>query len=165
MSDTCGAADANVEIERKFLVRGAPWREASRKVAIAQGYLGRSEGAVVRVRVAGDRGCITVKGRSVGLRRSEFEYEVPRADAEAMLELCLEPPVRKTRYFVEYARHTFELDVFEGENEGLVTAEVELASEEEAFERPEWLGDEISHDHRYANSNLALRPFRSWPSD
>jgi len=155
-------SESNVEIERKFLVHGEPWTEDTRRVEMTQGYLARSDAGVVRIRVEGERAFLTIKGPTEGIRRSEFEYEIPAADARAMLELCLEPPVGKTRYFIEAGDHVFEVDVFTGDNEGLVLAEVELASEDEAFPRPDWLGEEVSHDHRYSNSNLACQPFNAW---
>lgn len=151
------------EIERKFLVTGEAWRESAKAVRYRQGFLSTVPERTVRVRVAGAQGSITVKGKTVGARRAEFDYEIPRMDAEAMLDrLCERPLIEKTRYMLPLGSHTWEIDVFEGDNEGLVVAEIELGSEDEAFDKPEWLGDEVTHDPRYFNSNLVARPFRDW---
>jgi adenylate cyclase len=116
----------------------------------------------VRVRVAGTRGLLTVKGKTRGLARDEFEYEIPVEDARAMLATLAGPAVTKLRYEVPVGPHTWEVDVFQGDNEGLVVAEIELTSEDEAFERPSWVGEEVTRDARYLNTNLAAQPFRSW---
>jgi adenylate cyclase len=151
------------EIERKFLVVGDDWREGTSKMRYRQGFLSTEPARTVRVRVAGPRGTITVKGKNVGARRAEFEYEIPVADAERMLDtLCKRPLIEKVRYTVTIGSHTWEIDVFEGDNAGLVVAEIELGSELETFERPEWLGDEVTDDPRYYNSNLVANPYRAW---
>lgn len=153
-----------IEIERKFLVRDESWRaivESSSR--ILQGYLSLDRHLAVRVRLRGDAAFLTLKGGTRGIRRSEFEYPIPRADAQAMLDtLAVAPPVDKVRHLIRVGGHLWELDVFAGENAGLVMAEIELGSEDEAFERPDWLGDEVSEDPRYYNANLARFPFRSW---
>ena len=151
------------EVERKFLVIGDGWRKNARGVAYRQGFLSTDPERTVRVRIAGTRGSITVKGRTVGARRAEFEYEIPWTDAREMLDtLCKRPLIEKVRYTLLVGSQTWEIDVFEGDNEGLVIAEIELASEEEAFEHPEWIGDEVTDDPRYFNSNLVAKPYRTW---
>jgi len=151
------------EIERKFLVTADAWRETAEGTRYRQGFLSTEPERTVRVRVAGRRGTITVKGKNVGARRPEFEYEIPAADAERILDtLCKRPLIEKVRYTLAAGPHTWEIDVFEGENAGLVVAEIELGSEEEAFEKPEWVGKEVTDDPRYFNSNLVARPYRAW---
>ncbi|MFW2388618.1 MAG: CYTH domain-containing protein [Polyangiales bacterium] len=151
------------EIERKFLVRNEAWRESAEAVPFRQGFLSTEPERTVRVRIAGTRGMITVKGKTVGARREEFEYEIPTADAQSMLDsLCKRPLVEKVRYTVPLGRHVWEIDVFEGANAGLIVAEIELSAEDEVFERPEWLGDEVTDDPRYFNSNLVAHPYRDW---
>lgn len=154
-----------VEIERKFLVASEAWRTPGLKgVRYRQGYLASEGGCTVRVRVSVARAVLGVKGRQQGLTRLEYEYDIPAGDAEAMLDaLCRHPPIDKTRYRVPHAGRTWEVDVFHGENEGLVLAELELSREDEAFEKPGWLGLEVSRDPRYRNARLAERPYRSWP--
>lgn len=151
------------EIERKFLVSGEAWRQTAEGTRYRQGFLSTEPERTVRVRVAGPRGSITVKGKNVGARRAEFEYEIPVADAERMLDsLCKRPLIEKVRYVLAVGAHTWEIDVFEGDNAGLVVAEIELRREDEAFERPEWVGDEVTGDPRYFNSNLVANPYRAW---
>jgi adenylate cyclase len=151
------------EIERKFLVSGEAWRETAEGTRYRQGFLSTEPERTVRVRVAGPRGSITVKGKSVGARRAEFEYEIPVADAERMLDtLCQRPLIEKVRYTLAVGPHTWEIDVFEGSNAGLLVAEIELSSEDEAFEKPEWVGDEVTDDPRYFNSNLVANPYGTW---
>ena len=153
-----------LEIERKFLVAGRPWQGLAEGLVIRQGYLALSESNVVRVRVGGDQAWLTIKGPTQGISRLEFEYEIPLQDANSLLGLCEGAIIEKTRYRIEEEGVLFELDVFGGENAGLVVAEVELEREEEDFFRPAWLGEEVSHDPRYRNSALSLRPYSSWPS-
>lgn len=151
------------EIERKFLVIDDRWRRLATGVRYRQGFLSTEPERTVRVRVAGSSGWLTIKGLSVGARREEFEYSIPVADAERMLDaLCKRPLIEKTRYTLNVGAHTWEIDVFEGENEGLVVAEVELETEDEELERPEWLGEEVTDDPRYFNSSLVAKPYRSW---
>ena len=150
-----------IEIERKFLVVGDDWRQAH-AVAYAQGYLNRDKQRTVRVRIIEGEAWLTVKGASAGATRAEFEYAIPRADAEQLLALCDGPLVRKLRRVVEHAGARWEIDEFQGDNAGLVVAEIELRSEDAAFEAPPWLGAEVTHDPRYFNSNLATAPFSSW---
>jgi adenylate cyclase len=150
------------EIERKFLVKDDGWRGLAPGVAYRQGYL-PTTGATVRVRIAGERGYLTIKGPTQGVGRAEYEYEVPLADARELLDtLCARPQIEKRRYRIPVGKHVFEVDEFAGDNEGLVIAEVELKSADEPFERPAWVGEEVSHDPRYFNSALARHPFRSW---
>ena len=150
-----------VEIERKFLVKDDRWKTGP-GVEFRQGYLNRDKERTVRVRVAGDRAMLTVKGKSSGATRSEFEYEIPLSDAHAMLMLCDGPLIEKTRYLQVHAGTTWEVDVFAGDNAGLIVAEVELESETQTFVQPPWLGVEVTHDVRYFNSNLASHPFCKW---
>lgn len=150
-----------VEIERKFLVKGEPWL-AVPGVAYRQGYLNRDKARTVRVRIAGKTAFLTVKGQSVGATRAEFEYPIPMEDAKALLALCDGPLIEKTRYLLDHAGTRWELDVFAGDNAGLVVAEVELESEDQVFARPDWLGEEVTQDVRYFNSNLAQHPYCRW---
>lgn len=154
-----------VEIERKFLVKSDAWREGAQGIVLRQGYLNRDADRTVRVRVSGEKGFVTIKGRRSGMSRLEFEYEVPLADAEAMLELCLPPLIEKVRHVVLHAGKRWEVDEFFGANEGLIVAELELDSEEEVFERPGWLGEEVTSDARYFNSRLAENPYSTWARD
>lgn len=152
------------EIERKFLVREGSWR-GGKAVGFRQGYLNTAKERIVRVRTIGDRAYLTIKGITVGASRLEFEYEIPVADAEELLdELCEKPLIEKNRYTVEYGGLAWEVDEFLGENQGLVVAEVELQSEDQRYERPEWLGDEVTGDPRYFNSNLIANPYTRWRS-
>lgn len=152
------------EIERKFLVRDDSWRAQARPgCRYRQGYLTMDGLSSVRVRVAGDRGYLNIKSATLGVTRTEFEYEIPRRDAEEMLEhLCARPLIEKVRYIVEHAGHVWEIDVFEGDNAGLVVAEIELRSPDEPFELPAWAGEEVSHDPRYYNVSLVKYPFKDW---
>lgn len=155
------------EIERKFLVNpGVDWRGGAKGVRYIQGYLCTEANRTVRVRIAGSEGYITVKGIHQGIHRREYEYKIPPGDAEEMLrDQCIQPLIEKARYRIEYGDHTWEVDVFEGENDGLVVAEIELLSADQAFERPPWLGDEVSHDMRYTNAYLNEHPYRRWPRE
>lgn len=151
-----------VEIERKFLVQGEDWRQGALGVRYVQGYLNRDKARTVRVRIAGVQGFLTIKGESVGATRAEFEYPIPLDDAQALLALCEGPCIDKTRYRIQVDGTLWEVDVFAGDNAGLVVAEVELPSEEAPFTRPAWLGAEVTHDARYFNSNLSRQPYRLW---
>jgi CYTH domain-containing protein len=152
------------ENERKFLVTGAGWRQGA-GVAYAQGYLNRDPQRTVRVRIAGDRAFLTVKGASNGATRAEFEYEIPLEDASKLMELSDGPVVTKRRRVIEHAGSTWEVDEFEGENAGLVVAELELESENQAYAKPDWLGREVTDDPRYYNSSLAANPYHRWRED
>lgn len=152
-----------IEIERKFLVKDLSWRTAADEgVACRQGYLLASKGATVRVRIIGDRAFLTIKGATTGITRSEFEYEIPVPDAEELLALCGGATVEKIRYSIEHGGMVWVLDVFRGENEGLVVAEIELDSEHQLFELPPWVGREVSDDPRYFNFRLASHPFSAF---
>lgn len=154
-----------IEIERKFLVSSDAFKnDALRKNHIAQGYLNSAPDRTVRVRIKGDKGYLTIKGKSneTGLSRFEWENEIPLADAKALLLLCEKGIIEKNRYEVPVGKHLFEVDEFFGENEGLLLAEVELQSESEFFEKPHWLGEEVTQDQRYYNSYLSKNPFTSW---
>lgn len=152
------------EIERKFLVGGEYKSSAFKSVRITQGYLSSVPQRTVRVRVKGEKGFITVKGAgsASGASRFEWEKEIPLEDAEALLEICEPGVIDKTRYLVKVGDHTFEVDEFYGDNEGLTVAEVELSSENEAFEKPSWLGREVTGDPRYYNSALVRNPYKNW---
>lgn len=155
-----------VEIERKFLVEGDGWRSAaSRRELLRQGYVAGSELCSVRVRVGGDRAWLGLKGRLSGMTRLEYEYEIPSAEANEILDrLCSRGRIEKWRHWVPHGRHEWEVDEFLGDNAGLVVAELELDSESEAFERPTWLGAEVTEDSRYLNTSLARHPWRAWQS-
>ncbi|GFO58824.1 CYTH domain-containing protein [Geomonas silvestris] len=152
------------EIERKFLVKDDSWRGAANQgTAYRQGYLSTERGRVVRVRVKGPQAVLTIKGERIGISAPEFEYPIPVADAEELLaDLCLHPLIEKVRYEVAHAGLTWEIDVFSGDNEGLVLAEVELESEDQEVELPGWAGPEVSDDRRYSNASLVSSPYRSW---
>jgi len=150
------------EIERKFLVKEGPWREAAADT-YRQGYLSTVKERTVRVRTINDKGYLTVKGISVGASRLEFEYEIPVADARELLDkLCEKPLIEKQRYKLDHGGLTWEIDVFFGDNEGLIVAEVELQSEDQVFERPDWVVDEVTSDPRYYNANLINNPYSKW---
>ncbi|MBQ3206971.1 MAG: CYTH domain-containing protein [Bacteroidales bacterium] len=152
------------EIERKFLVSG-DFRSASAGVErIVQGYLCSDPERTVRVRIKGQKAFLTIKGRSTadGLSRYEWEKEIQVAEAEELLKLCERGVIEKDRYMVPVQGHVFEVDVFYGENQGLVMAELELSDESESFHRPEWLGDEVTGDLRYYNSMLRNKPYTKW---
>jgi CYTH domain-containing protein len=151
-----------VEIERKFLVTDDSWRDGSPGVRMAQGYLSLAPERAVRVRLAGENAWLTVKGRTEGISRAEFEYAIPPGDARDLLAMCLPSVIEKTRYRVPVCGRVWEIDVFHGANEGLVLAEVELEDESARLELPSWTGEEVSADPRYFNACLAARPFRTW---
>jgi len=152
------------EIERKFLVINELWREhVISSSTLRQAYLSAQENAAVRVRITDDKAFLTIKSATVGISRAEFEYAIPCADAEDMLQLRQSGAViEKTRYKVKCGEHVWDLDIFHGANEGLQVAEVELESENEKFLLPEWAGEEVSHDHRYLNANLIDHPYTEW---
>lgn len=151
------------EIERKFLVRDDSWREGVDGRRIRQGYLSLDPDRTVRVRISDERAWLNIKGRTEGVRRLEFEYRIPVDDARALLPLCGDAVVDKTRYRVRHGAHTWEVDEFHGDNEGLRVAEIELAHEDEPFEQPPWVGREVSGETRYYNASLAQCPFNTWP--
>jgi adenylate cyclase len=153
-----------IEIERKFLLVNESWREfACDGVDYRQGYLNRSDRCSVRARLGGGKAKLNIKSAEFGVSRSEFEYEIPVADARQILDgLCRSPLVEKTRYVVTHAGHDWEVDVFSGDNHGLVVAEIELAHIDEAFEKPQWAGEEVTHESRYYNVCLVEHPYKNW---
>lgn len=155
------------EIERKFLITGDEWRQSvSREVRYRQGYLASDKSCSIRIRVSDDSAYLNIKSATLGVQRQEYEYAIPLADAHEMLDqLCLGPLIEKTRYYVPYADHLWEIDVFAGDNAGLVVAEIELQAENEVFVHPPWVGKEVSHDPRYYNVSLVQRPFKDWQSE
>jgi adenylate cyclase len=151
------------EIERKFLVIGNAWRELAVGTEYRQGYLCSGSDRTVRVRIAGGKAFLTIKGKSSGISRMEFEYAIPVEDARVLLaELCEQPVIDKIRYKVDYRGFVWEVDEFLGDNAGLLVAEIELEEEEQAFEKPPWVGAEVSADRRYSNAGLVRFPFSRW---
>lgn len=154
-----------IEIERKFLVTDDSYKNtAYRNDRIVQGYICRQDGVSTRVRIRGDKGYLTIKGPSLdgGLSRFEWEKEITVDDAKELIRLSPHPVIDKRRYLVEYGSHTFEVDEFYGDNEGLVVAEVELNAPDEPFEKPPFLGEEVTGDKRYYNSSLTRYPYKCW---
>jgi adenylate cyclase len=152
-----------VEIERKFLLAGDGWRGQGQAIPMRQGYLCSDPERTVRVRIEGARAVITIKSKGNGLRRGEWEYAIPVADAAELLDgLCEQPLVEKTRHRIAIGAHVWEVDEFAGENAGLVVAEIELAAEDEAFDKPDWIGREVSGDRRYYNASLIRSPYSQW---
>jgi len=152
------------EIERKFLVKGDFKPFVSKQTRIVQGYLSSVPERTVRIRIKGDKGYITIKGigNASGASRYEWEKEIPLVETEELLKICEPGVIDKTRFLVKAGPHTFEVDEFHGENKGLVLAEIELGSEVESFEKPPWLGEEVTGDTRYYNSMLMKNPFTRW---
>ena len=151
------------EIERKYLVPKEAWKPSTSGVLYRQGYLSSTIERVVRIRIAGDRAYLTVKGPATGVTRLEFEYSIPIDDAATMLDrLCERPLIEKTRYREEFEGHHWEVDEFHGNNSGLVIAEIELANASEQFAMPPWAAAEVSDDPRYFNANLVLNPYKNW---
>ena len=153
------------EIERKFLLKGIPAFEFDYKEEIKQGYIHNHNGNVVRVRIKGDTGLITMKTKCIGIVRKEYEYEIPKEDAQEMLDLMCNDYIYKIRYYKEYEGHTWEVDVFSGKNLGLTLAEIELTSVDEFITIPSWIGKEVTQDFRYYNNNLIDNPFCNWSRD
>ena len=153
-----------IEIERKFLVKGDFSKQVSKSERIMQGYICSQPGRTVRIRIRGEEGFLTIKGASDenGLSRYEFEQKIPPADAEELLKLCEPGIINKTRYLVKAGEHTFEVDEFHGENEGLIMAEIELKTENENFIKPAWLDKEVIGDDRYYNAMLTKYPYTKW---
>ncbi len=162
-----------IEIERKFTVTSESWRsDVEKSVRMAQGYVNDiaamnsgTQKASVRVRIAGDRAFLNLKSRELGHTRQEFEYEIPVADAEALLKLCVGGLIEKTRYYVGHAGFLWEVDVFEGDNAGLVVAEIELPSADTVFAKPDWAGREVTDELRYCNLALADYPYSRWRAE
>ena len=152
-----------LEIERKFLVIDDSWKpQVVRSHVLKQGYLASSPGPTVRIRTSDESAFLTIKGKTIGFSRVEFEYEVPMEEALDLLKLSANTPIEKTRYIIKADGHVWEIDVFEGANQGLVLAEVELQSEDEQIVLPSWVGIEVSDDPRYFNSYLSQNPFNEW---
>lgn len=152
-----------VEIERKFRVTGEGWRNPAEAVAYRQGYIPTQDGTTVRVRIAGDKGYVTIKRRVSDVTRAEFEFPIPRLEAAELLDtVCARPQIEKTRTRVAFGGFVWEVDEFLGDNRGLVIAEIELPSESVTFARPDWVGEEVTHDARYTNAQLAKNPWRAW---
>ena len=151
------------EIERKFLVKGDAWRSLAEGVSYRQGYLNSQKERTVRIRTVGEKAYLTVKGSTRGVTRTEFEYEIPYEDCLAMLEELAEKPIiEKKRYRIPAGSYVWEVDEFFGVNEGLILAEIELRSEDAVFEKPDWIGEEVSGDPRYFNSSLVANPYSVW---
>ena len=152
------------EIERKFLLKNSDWRKsADNGTAYSQGYLVGSKSSSVRIRTQGERAFLNIKSATIDVTRQEFEYEIPFSEATEMLEtLCEKPLINKTRYHIKNGNHVWEIDVFSGDNDGLIVAEIELNDKDESFDKPAWLGDEVSSDERYYNVNLGKHPFKDW---
>ncbi len=150
------------EIEKKYLVDKSKWTPTSTGIKIIQGYLSTNSNSTIRVRIANNEGYITIKGKTSGISRNEYEYPIPYKDAEELLTLCKDNIIRKTRYKEIFEGMSWEVDVFEDKNNGLVMAEIELLSELQEFTIPEWIAIEVSHDKRYFNSNLSQNPYSTW---
>ena len=152
-----------IEIERKFLVKEAPFQLAKKSVQIKQGYLINDHDKVVRIRKQGTVYFLGIKGKATGLSRLEYEFMIPQKDAEEIQKhFCKNLIIHKTRHYIQFKGHTWEVDEFHDQNRGLVVAEIELNSEDEIFHRPEWIGEEVSKDERYYNMNLTTNPFSKW---
>lgn len=151
-----------LEIERKFLVDTRKWKPAVEGTRLVQAYLSIDPNPTVRVRIAGDKAFVTIKGRTKSISRPEFEYEIPLDEAQEMMKLAISSPVEKIRYEIMHEGFLWEVDVFSGKNEGLVIAELELESEDQLFPRPDWLLEEVSGNKRYYNSYLSEHPFQEW---
>ena len=150
-----------IEIERKFLVTGDGWRVGTPSL-LRQAYLNLDKNRTVRLRIADDTAFLTIKGKTSGFSRAEFEYEIPLSDAIEMFELCEKPHIEKKRWKVAQGDLTWEIDEFFGDNEGLIVSEIELTSEDQDFDKPEWVSVEVTSEKKYSNSNLIKKPFKSW---
>ena len=153
-----------VEIERKFLVNHAKWATVEKPVGklFKQGYILSDDKRTVRIRVTGDAAYLTLKGSTTGISRSEYEYNIPVADGVEMLAGLTVSSIEKVRYEIDFEGHVWEVDIFSGDNAGLIVAEIELDYEDEAFAIPGWVGDEVTDDHRYSNAALSLNPYKNW---
>jgi CYTH domain-containing protein len=151
------------EIERKFLVKGDSWRGLAKPQFYQQGYIDTINQTTIRIRIVGEKGFLTIKGKSQGIARSEYEYQIPLADAQQMLqELCQKPQIQKNRYQIQVKELLWDVDEFLGDNSGLIIAEVELEKEDQIIELPEWIAQEVSLDPRYFNYNLTKFPYKNW---
>ena len=152
-----------IEIERKFLVKEKPFSIAKRSLKINQGYIINEKSKVIRVREKGDDYFLTIKGNNIGISRLEYDFPISKEDAkELIFHFCKTTLIEKTRHYIEHKGHTWEVDEFHGKNNGLIVAEIELESEDEKFEIPDWVGEEVTQDDRYYNMNLTIHPFTSW---
>ena len=152
-----------IEIERKFLIIEKPFSIAKRSLKINQGYIINEKSKVIRVREKGDDYFLTIKGNNIGISRLEYDFPISKEDAkELIFHFCKTTLIEKTRHYIEHKGHTWEVDEFHGKNNGLIVAEIELESEDEKFEIPDWVGEEVTQDDRYYNMNLAIHPFTSW---
>jgi len=152
-----------IEIERKFLVKEKPFSIAKRSLKINQGYIINEKSKVIRVREKGDDYFLTIKSNNIGISRLEYDFPISKEDAkELIFHFCKTTLIEKTRHYIEHKGHTWEVDEFHGKNNGLIVAEIELESEDEKFEIPDWVGEEVTQDDRYYNMNLAIHPFTSW---
>ena len=153
-----------IEIEHKFLLANDDWRKhVSRSVKYRQGYLSSQASSSIRVRISNEHAWLNIKSATIGTHRHEYEYEIPLTDADEILtNLCRKPLIEKTRYFVTYDQHLWEIDEFEGDNQGLIVAEIELDVIGRSFSKPLWLGQEVTEDLRYYNNNLAVHPYSEW---
>jgi adenylate cyclase len=156
-----------LEIEHKFLLANDSWREnVSHSVIYKQGYLSSQATSSIRVRISDKQAWLNIKSATIGTQRSEYEYEIPLSDAHEILHgLCLKPVIEKTRHFVTHENHLWEIDEFDGENVGLIVAEIELDALDEIFAKPDWIGAEVTQDVRYYNNNLAKNPYSAWRDD
>ena len=152
-----------IEIERKFLIKEKPFSIAKRSLKINQGYIINEKSKVIRVREKGDDYFLTIKGNNIGISRLEYDFPISKEDAkELIFHFCKTTLIEKTRHYIEHKGHTWEVDEFHGKNNGLIVAEIELESEDEKFEIPDWVGEEVTQDNRYYNMNLTIHPFTSW---
>ena len=153
-----------IEIERKFLTLNENWKHSSHHSSpLRQGYLSSEKNCSVRVRTSQDKAWINIKSITIGAQRQEYEYEIPVADGNELLDtLSQKPLIEKTRYLVKVGEHIWEVDVFEGENAGLIVAEIELNAVDEVFQKPDWVGEEVTEDPRYYNTRLSRLPFKQW---
>jgi adenylate cyclase len=153
-----------IEIERKFLVDQTKWQQQDKPegTVMRQGYIVNRQDKTVRLRIAGDKAYLTFKSGTSGISRNEYEYEIAASEAAELFEQFVETGLEKTRYCISFKNKLWEIDVFAGDNDGLVVAEIELESEDEDFELPPWAGQEVSEDERYYNSSLSVNPYKNW---
>ena len=152
-----------IEIEKKFLIKHIPYKQITHSHKIKQGYIVKNRNKVIRVREKNNQYFITIKGNKIGLSRFEFEYSIPKEDGEKLLnEFCENGFIKKTRHYVTFEKHTWEIDEFHEQNEGLIVAEIELKSENENFKIPDWIKKEVTNDSKYYNMNLLQKPFKTW---
>jgi CYTH domain-containing protein len=154
-----------IEIERKYLVKNDTWRAGAKGRRMVQGYLSRDPHRTVRVRISGEQAWMTVKGPTTGMSREEVEFPLDLGLAQELLGMSLDEPIDKTRYDISFAGMLWEVDEFHGANAGLIVAEIELPHEDHAFEKPDWLGEEVTSERRYSNSKLSKRPWSTWNAE